>query len=63
MLGDEFDQQICRETRASRKMLIPLVVVSVVLVVLGGAHAVLSGEKGTAVADLRVEKLRQESED
>jgi hypothetical protein len=62
MLGDGFDQQMCQETRASRKMLIPLVVVSVVLVVVGVADAVLRGKKGTAVADLRVEKLRQEDE-
>jgi flagellar basal body-associated protein FliL len=62
MLGDGFDQQMCQETRASRKMLIPLVVVSVVLVVVGVADAVLRGKKGTAIADLRVEKLRQEDE-
>jgi hypothetical protein len=63
MLGDDFDQQMCRETRASRTMLIPLVVVSVVLVVVGVAQVVLGGKTGTAVADLRVEKLRQKSED
>jgi uncharacterized membrane protein len=63
MLGDDFDQRMCRETRASRKKLIPLVVMSVVLVVAGIAYAVLGGQKGTAVADIRVEKLRQKDED
>jgi hypothetical protein len=33
------------------------------LVVAGVAYAVLGGQKGTAVADMRVEKLRQKDED
>jgi hypothetical protein len=58
--GDEFNQQMCGEARASRKMLVALVVVSVVCVVFGLAQMLVGRKEGSVVADMRVEKLRQD---
>lgn len=56
----EWSERMCKEARASRTMLIPTLVCAVVLIAVWIGQVVVSRKRGTAVADMRVERLQQD---